>query len=290
MIKKEVLCKVCGSKSVILVSLIGNKKIWRCQNCLLEWRAVFPSGRELKKIYANDYFSQEKKINRGYPDYDLFTKSFQKYFLFQFKKLQKYFPDGGTLIDVGCGPGMFLNEAKIKGFEVLGVDISAQAVKQARERYRIKVKLGTLEKINFGKTKADIITCFQTFEHMAYPLKFLQKAHQILKPSGLMLLTTPDTACFWRKILGKSWFSYRHQEHLYFWQKKPLGLALKKVKFNQIEFFNDDWRWYNPGELVSLLRAYSGGLSVAEKFMAKRDFLNLRVPFPVGSIGVLARK
>lgn len=289
--RRKTACPACESLKIVLVPLGGQKKFFRCQRCQLEWRVVFPTRAQLEKCYQKDYFSQKGRLTRGYPDYDLLTGSFIKYYSRQLERLKKHCPVGGVLIDVGCGPGIFLHEAKKKGFKVLGVDLSGEAVAICWRRYRIRVLQGGLEKLKLGPPKRGVITCFQTLEHMARPLDFLKRAYQILQPQGLLLLTTPDAGCFWRKLLGKRWFSYQHQEHLYFWQKKPLRLALQKVGFRQISFFNDDWRWYNFQELASLMGAYGGKMGQGlARLLPQRGFSWWGWPFPVGSLGVIAKK
>lgn len=288
---KAVSCIVCGESDFKSVSLLDGKKAIGCNNCLLEWRDPFPSDSQLEDLYGKSYFKQKGKFEAGYPDYDIFLGSYEEYFARQFKRIAKLHPIGGLVVDVGCGPGVFLNEAKKGGYKVLGVDISEIAVKKSWKRYGIKVLQKDFERCRFKPGSVDVVTCFQTFEHMRDPLSFLKAVHEALSPSGTFILTTLNVNSMWRTVLGKRWFSYTHKVHLYFFQEKNIRMALKKSGFNQNHFFSDNWRMYNGWELVSLTSAYGvkGGFRF-HKSNLWRVTEKLRVPFPIGSIGVVARK
>ncbi len=227
----------------------------------------------------------------GYPDYDFFINSFKTYFRAILKKLQDKNLPGRLIVDIGSGPGVFLNEAKKLGFRVMGVDLSREASLTARSKYGIKVWLGEFEKLKISPDTIDIITCFQTLEHMKNPQKFLKTAYRMLKRGGILLITTPNNDSLWKKILGRHWFSYSHNEHLFFWGRKSLSLAFHKCGFTQQEFFSDDWRSYSFTEVLQLVRAYSG-IDLTGGWLSPLTKLNgrFRIPFPIGSIGVLARK
>lgn len=289
---KTQVCIACENKDVVFKPLNQDLKIYCCQNCLLEWRASYSVLNKGEKFYAEGYFSQRGAITRGYPNYEMFYDSFQKYFSSRADLLNKYAAGRGRLIDVGCGLGIFLNEARKRGFQVTGVDLSKEAARKTWERYKITVEHGSFENLTIADQSSDIITCFQTLEHMNDPRRFFRKAYKVLKPEGVLLITTPNSDCFWKKILRQYWFSYRHEEHLFFWNKKALELAFRKVGFKKIKFFSDDWRWYSLLQLEALLRAYSGGGGGLLKKSIPRSWLFrwIKIPFPIGSIGVLASK
>jgi|LZQN01.1.fsa_nt_gb ubiquinone/menaquinone biosynthesis C-methylase UbiE len=93
-----------------------------------------------------------------------------------------------TLVDLGCGPGTFLNFFWKAGFEVHGVDKSQNMLKQARERTRDKIPLtlADLEHLPFEDNEFDFGALILVLEFTQNPEKVLQEACRIVK-KGLIL-------------------------------------------------------------------------------------------------------
>lgn len=289
--KKLSECVVCKDSSIEDFKLSSGDKIFRCLGCGLEWRLSQPNYKELKSLYGKKYFFQSGELKKGYPNYDAVRDSMRSYFKQQLSRIKiEADQNNGVMVDIGCGPGMFLDEARSSGFKVVGVDISQEVAELAWERYKIPVRVGEFEKILFKNQKFDVITSFQTFEHVRSPIKFLNKAYKLLKPGGILLVTTPDADSLWRLVLGNRWFSYRHLEHLYFWKRSNLSKALDQVGFEGITFFTDSWRKYSLAEMLLLMSAYGGRFGQMMPQVNGVFSRLLRIPFPIGSVGVLAYK
>ncbi|MBI2021522.1 class I SAM-dependent methyltransferase [Candidatus Daviesbacteria bacterium] len=270
-------------------NLTNKEKIKVCQNCHLEWRDSLPSDQQIKKIYTRDYFSQKESLTKGYPDYDLFLSSFEVYFSDQLRRLNKYLPNRGRLIEVGCGIGVFLHLARKNNYQVLGIDINKSAKKMAWKRYQVKVLIGEVGDVSLKEKNYDAVVLFQTIEHIKYPITFLKNLSRILRPNGIVLITTPNSESLWKKLLKNNWFSYKHQEHLTFWNEKALKIALLKSNFKDIDFYSDDIRWYSLKQLITLTIAYGGRKFAYLRYLRFPNWLDFKIPFPVGSIGLIAR-
>jgi len=104
---------------------------------------------------------------------------------------------GKHVLDVACGEGYGADYLARFAERVCGVDIDAQAVKQARARYRRKnlfFEQGSAEKLPFADAAFDMATSFETIEHLP-PGKqepFLEEVLRILKPGGFLLISTPN--------------------------------------------------------------------------------------------------
>jgi 2-polyprenyl-3-methyl-5-hydroxy-6-metoxy-1,4-benzoquinol methylase len=103
------------------------------------------------------------------------------------------FTSRGTLLDVGCSTGYFLNAARLH-FEASGVEPSLWAATFARERLKLPVTDGTLENVRLPSGSQDVVTMIDVIEHLADPLATLKEIHRVLKPGGLLYLVTPDVA------------------------------------------------------------------------------------------------
>ena len=101
----------------------------------------------------------------------------------------------GTVVDVACGVGYgteFLGPACDRA---IGVEIAAEAIAIARDRYRhddVWFVQGDAEHLPFPDASADAVTCFEGIEHFEDPDRHLDEMVRILKPGGRYLVSTPN--------------------------------------------------------------------------------------------------
>ena len=102
-------------------------------------------------------------------------------------------PDGGRVLDVGCGNGSLINAIRQKGrVEAHGIDISPNMIEECRKRYAgIHFEVSTGEKIGFADDYFDVLTICCALHHLNNPQKFFEEAHRILKRGGLLIVGEP---------------------------------------------------------------------------------------------------
>lgn len=102
------------------------------------------------------------------------------------------------VVDVGSGEGYGAAWLATAARSVVGVDIADDAIEHARTTYRadglsfVVDDAQRLESIPDGE--ADLVTCFETVEHVERPLDLLDQLARIVAPGGLVLISTPDAA------------------------------------------------------------------------------------------------
>ena len=101
-----------------------------------------------------------------------------------------------NVLDISCGTGYgsFLLKNK-RAKTVVGVDISNEAVNFAQEKYKtegLEFKTGNILKTGYMDNFFDVIVCFETIEHVDDHLKVFLELFRILKPGGLLLISTPN--------------------------------------------------------------------------------------------------
>src|SRR5439155_7104067 len=120
----------------------------------------------------------------------------------------------GRLLDVGCHIGIFLDVARRAGWETYGVELSRWSADRARAR-GLRVVDGTLETAGFEAGSFDVITMWDVIEHLADPFTELQRAAKLLRPGGLLALSTMNVDAWFPRLLGRRWPWYM-QMHLYY--------------------------------------------------------------------------
>jgi len=95
---------------------------------------------------------------------------------------------GSIALDIGCGRGFIVKLLEELGSYAVGLDISESLIKKAKG---LSVVLGDALEIPFKSLSFDLITCFETIEHIAKPELVINEICRVLRPSGIFILTTP---------------------------------------------------------------------------------------------------
>lgn len=125
------ICKVCRGQNLKFFVEKNNWKIYKCRQCGLIF--VWPSPKETYITYGKDYFCGATK-GFGYVNYDEDKKPMISMFESYLKKIEKFLPNKGKLLDVGSATGFFLEIAKNRGWDIFGVEISEYAASRSREK------------------------------------------------------------------------------------------------------------------------------------------------------------
>ena len=93
--------------------------------------------------------------------------------------------DTTSLVDIGCGTGMFAMLAAARGATVSGLDASPVSIEIARERTPTGAfTVGEMEALPYHDQAFELVTGFNAFQYAANPLKALQEARRVAKPRG----------------------------------------------------------------------------------------------------------
>jgi SAM-dependent methyltransferase len=99
------------------------------------------------------------------------------------------------VLDAGCGEGFGTVLLAETARRVIGIDYAREAVEAARASYAIpnlefrQLDVGALPRLDL---RFDLVTNFQVIEHLTDPAGFLRAVRSVLKPDGVLVLTTPN--------------------------------------------------------------------------------------------------
>lgn len=108
--------------------------------------------------------------------------------------INRYFKRG-KILDLGANPFHITYCLKQWGFDVTGVDINPDSFTAFLKKYDLDIKRANMEteKLPFKNNTFDFIIFNEVFEHLRInPILTLKEINRVLKPGGILLLTTPN--------------------------------------------------------------------------------------------------
>lgn len=102
---------------------------------------------------------------------------------------------GKTVLDIACGEGFGASLLAASATAVTGIDIDAATIQKAALKYKNPVltfREGSLEAIPCPAGSFDIVTCFESLEHVNDHEKVILELKRVLKENGLLVISTPD--------------------------------------------------------------------------------------------------
>ena len=258
----------------------------RCATCGLVSVRHFPEPEELRAVYGEAYFRNARSEESGYDDYEADRYCIVKTAGRRLDLIERYTPQRGRLLDVGCALGFFLETARRRGWNVEGVDISEHAVSYARDELRLAARCGMLEEAGFEPGSFDVLTLWDVIEHVPDPVANLKYCRSLLGEGGVLVLSTPDVGSRVAKVTKSRWMGYKlAEEHLYYFSRRTISLALEQAGFEvlhkqsigkdvALDFFGRRLALYAKPLAAGLNKAVSTmGLGRASVYVNPRDIL-----------------
>ncbi len=189
-------CPTCGKTEAKLRYQITRFKVLCCPGCTQVFLHPLPSADEIRKMFSQLYTSGEGSVPELANYYsDCFedrpsnplVQLYEKW-LDRLEALRA----PGSLLDVGCGTGLFLSVARRRGWDPFGIDDSIEATKHAREHFGLDVWVGDFSEFQAAGRCFDAITGWDIVEHSRDPVGLLRAMRACLAPAGILALSTPN--------------------------------------------------------------------------------------------------
>jgi 2-polyprenyl-3-methyl-5-hydroxy-6-metoxy-1,4-benzoquinol methylase len=138
----------------------------------------------------------------------------------------------GRLLDFGCGNGAFLEQMAQQGWQVTGIDVIVPEELARRAAGRFPVLAGSLPHADLAPRTFDVITMWQSLEHVHDPLAVLHEARRLLVPGGQLLISVPNLASASFGWFGANWFGLDLPRHLTHFTPTTLHRMLQRAGFH----------------------------------------------------------
>lgn len=223
-------CPLCGAAAAQPHLVRHGYAIDRCGACGAVYVNPMPSDAALRAHYQQaEYFSG--LAEQGYRDYADMRQALRPHFRRRLRVLGGRLAPG-RLLDFGCAAGFFLEEARAAGWQIAGVELSADMAQRAAAALGVPIAT-SLAAADPGPF--DAITLWEVVEHLPRPLEVLADLRARLRPGGVLMLSTPNTGHWQAQRAVDDWIAYRPPSHLQYFTRATLARALRQAGFEQIQ-------------------------------------------------------
>jgi SAM-dependent methyltransferase len=158
----------------------------------------------------------------------------QRLCLWRRARLLDRFGGRGSVIDVGCGDGSFLETARLRGWQVAGTELNAAAARAKG----IAVHPSLAE----ANGQFDCATLWHSLEHFPDPRATLEQVRDRLAPRGSILIAVPDAGGAQARLFGALWRHLDVPRHLFHFTRGSLAELLARAGFEA------RWWWHQEIE------------------------------------------
>src|SRR5271156_4105106 len=167
---------------------------------------------------------------------------------------------GVSLLDVGCGAGLFAEPLARLGADVVGVDPAPAAIEAARRHAeetgaRLPYRMATVEELAAEPRRFDVVSAMEVIEHAADPKAFIASAASLVRPGGLLLASTLNRTLrsFALAIVGAEYVLRWLEPGTHRWEQfvtpleltgfaRAAGLRRRSLRGMVYDPFRSDWR------------------------------------------------
>lgn len=297
---ETVVCTICGSGkySVIYVADYNLEKdkdlaqkfrasgdellveqLVKCADCGL----VFINPRLKSSLVTKGYEegSDEVFVSQAPARERTFSKAL--------KRIEKYIPHKGTVLDIGTAGGSFLAAAKKRGWKVSGCELNVWMAKWGNAHYALNIKQGTVFEQHYPAVSFDMVTLWDVIEHTPDPAKVVKECNRILKPRGLLVINYPDIGSWIAKLMGRKWL-FLTSVHLYYFTRNTMHDLLERAGFD-IFVIKPHIQRLEMGYIAKRMHQYNPFLSQCSMLWVNALKLqHKQIPYWLGQTFLIARK
>lgn len=249
----ENICSICNNlltrKIIQDIAVDGSVyNVYFCDGCKVGLIVPTPTKEYLASLYAAGSY-RSKKGRRFNP--------FIEFFIYRSRILRrnriKRYVRRGSILDIGCGRGLFLDIMRKDGWTVTGAEFSEDAALDVAATYNIPVVAGEPSGWGFKDGSFDVITISHVLEHLHYPARMVEQCRRLLRPGGLLVCATPNIAGLQAAAGKGGWFHLDIPCHVHHFSEMGLAQLLRRHSFTIVRTRRFDLEYGPFGWLQTLL-------------------------------------
>jgi len=255
----EVACVLCGCGEAEIRYRLGDVRVQRCVQCgLVALQPRFPEG-DVESVYEA-HVGGRTAVGAGAGEKGGCLKGMERRPIRPVGEarvnrrrlgVMESLTRGRDLLDVGAAAGLFLLDAKARGWRVRGIEVSAPAVALAESR-GLRMERGTLRDARLEHDALDAVTMWNVIEHLHDPVRDLRKVRRSLRARGVLAVSTPNYDSVIRTVRGAGWHGFKVGEHLSIFSPSTIGMLFEETGFEPVRLTT------NRTELIRARRFLAG--------------------------------
>ena len=221
-------CPMCQLESAAPVLKVGAGDYCACPQCGGLYLDPYPA-RQTNAVFEGDAGAAEQQAlevaRRGY-------------FLRHLIRIEKHVGrtvQNWRLMEIGCGSGVLLQTAIARGWQADALEMSPELAAIARRiNPTAKITVADVVDHTTGAAEYDAVMALDVLEHVLDPGLMLRNCCSLLKPGGLLLLQTPNTASLRFRTQGGAWEMMDPDQHINLFSPRGLEMLLENSCFEVV--------------------------------------------------------
>jgi SAM-dependent methyltransferase len=217
-------CRLCGGPSTFAF-VVGDRNrglgagrfhYFQCRACKATFLADVPS--DLGRYYAAYGYGSVAE-----PELPAFVRREQAKL-----ELVMRFVRGGSMVEIGPGPGMFTRVAQSAGFDMTAIEMDSDYSDQLRNLPGVRaIQSDDPAEVLPTLPSSDAVVMWHVIEHLGDPWRLLDSCAENLRPGGVLAISTPNPESLQFRLLGRHWVHVDAPRHL---QLIPAGTVRSRLE------------------------------------------------------------
>ncbi len=222
---EERACPVCNSVDSAFMFNKEGGTYKKCKKCSMVYVSPVFKDKYLNEYYASNHTVQSETVQS---DWDFYNSIYAK----GLDMAAPYYKSG-SILDIGCSAGLFLDLAKTYGFNTFGVELNKAESEIAKKKH----KLFECEILDIDKEEMfDLVTMWDVFEHIKDGERMLNDIALKLERGGAVFLQIPSSGSLAARVLQSKCNMFDGLEHVNLYNKQTIYKMAEKCGYEVIGF------------------------------------------------------
>lgn len=222
----------------------------RCLDCHSLFQSLRPAPSEVWKCYPDSYgphagVRHRNTLTRLPNGFNRIANRLAERitgvarFRRNISEAEKHLKNAGTMLDFGCGSGKYLDRAKKCGCMTIGMDFSAQALEQVRNRGHKTILVDDEAWNSLGTDTIGFVRMNHVIEHLYQPEQVLKRIFSAMAPDAVLHLSTPNPVGPSATRYRAAWWGLECPRHIVLLPPERMVALLEETGFCQIQVLHE---------------------------------------------------